>query len=763
MSSSPPLPSTSATNDDEDVLSLLRKHVLDLAPEPSTDQAARDEKFHLLQTKLHTIQHGLVAIEQERKELVDKCRRLESEKAKVRKELENREREIAKLSRRCAEQAEQVKEATLIRREHRDLSSQVQELKHELSLSDVHECGVFKDLKSQLKECQEERDQLQHRLDKLQQDYDKVSDSLQECMQKIANLNGKQQQWQDSQAMHERATNQQRLQHTMVVQRLQRNLTSREAEMERLAQVFKSTQASHERQMEETEGRHQAIVAQLKQETQRLLAEKTQLHQSLQSEFQAKLDRLHAEMKHRDEMIANLENEVEVNLKHLMSTNSSLQRAEEDSRMFLALTADIEALQQEQESLQDQLHDRDTTIAELSAQLIRLEMEQTFGSSEPFSSDPIEAFGSNSETLKHELRDARTTIEQLQDQLDAVQQENQRLTNTFASAREMHCASPAATDAQTEVGSELVVLESQIGELVAEVKMMKTKLALREDEIRELRIVEMPELEEQLVDAKAKLATAEDELNRCRSVLPVPGGSVEHLQVINDLNDEIDKHRELSRSHERQLKEANADVAMLTEQLLVKEKAESKLQRELQQLKAAIKSVRASGDGVASGSADDAHRQVPGSSSIVSGGEDAAHMSSANGEVHRREDHRSLTTFYESFLQKRLQKNSSEEEAARMINGKGTSNGRDDFTQRATDLRDLELKNASLNAKMQRQEPFLQQQLEGSTVLRESSNAFRFGAIAAIPRSGNAGRKFHRPTASEPSFDLAQVHSKQSP
>ena len=746
-----------------DVVSLLHQQVLELVPE---DDESCQEKLQLLQGKLEKIQVGLRAIDQERRELVDKCQRLELEKSRIEQQLQLREREIGTLSKRCAQQTAQVKEATLIRRTHRDLNSKVQELSEELSKSDLQGCHVVKSVKQLLLECQHERDHLKARLGLIQKDYDKVTDSLQDCLQRIATLTTKQKQWEEEKVMNTRAGNQQRLQHSVVVQRLQRTISSKEDEIQRLHQSAKSLQSNHERNIHDLEGRHGATLSEMQQEHQRRHSELTkelQEHILLCQQRDAQVEQLKSEMTHSADLIVTLETEVASTLEKLMSATSTIQKAEEDSAMFHALTCDIESLQQEQERLSERLHERDTNIAELSAEILKLEMEKHLEADraattytqlelarfeidrlkeqvEVTGSEPSQRPSDDDEVLRRNLEQYRIEKQELARALDSKELQLRQATGSMEELQRQ---------LQESVSSKAHHETSEIDKLRAAMKEARTRMALQEDEIRDIRVIELSDLEDKLRLARQEvellsqqLLTARDELKRRNRSSTDDSTRLEHPDVIADLKQtiseltaELERQNVTIRGQERHLKESSADVSILSQQLAVKQQLEDNLRLECRELQSMLDTVQGDCNQLAA-------------------------------ELDTKSCHTTSDLAVEAECA-RMQLEWSEREAV-YLNELNEERSRRELAERdAKEAREvhelLELDVASLKAKIQQHGTAARvESTVDQVVLKERSNtrgSSSTGTTAAATVRRTASRLYraasHRPTLSEPTFAKA--------
>ncbi len=223
---------------------------------------------------------------------------------------------------------------------------------------------------------------------------------------------------------------------------------------------------------------------------------------------------LEAKLVERNMMIECLEKDMEAQMRQLMVTTTRLEELQGDGELVEGLTADIEALELERAALMEDLHEKDMNIAELSAEILKLEIEK-----EIIAQDSVEAKKANAKLLAQEKQHAS----QLKEVLESSAREQQKYSAVVASLQEDlqqkgdHIASLQESLRRAELSlekasdnaklSDQVLNEKDkiIGELRSEVSRqmienrgLASKLAVKEDEIRDLEVVEMYDKNEKI-------------------------------------------------------------------------------------------------------------------------------------------------------------------------------------------------------------------------------------------------------------------------
>ena len=96
----------------------------------------------------------------------------------------------------------------------------------------------------------------------------------------------------------------------------------------------------------------------------------------LRKEFEEELATLERKLRERESTIADLERDMSSQMEKLMASSSSLQLLQDECGLVDSLSTDIEVLEHERTKLMDVLLEKDTNIAELSAEILKLEIEK---------------------------------------------------------------------------------------------------------------------------------------------------------------------------------------------------------------------------------------------------------------------------------------------------------------------------------------------------------------------------------------------------
>ena len=342
-----------------------------------------EENLEELNKKLHQIQIGLLEIEGERSQLVSKVRQLELEKESVTKQLLNREREIESLRKRCMFAAEHSKESSVLRTKNYVLTELVSELKMQLDEKD-NESMIASELKQQLHEIETERDELKERLSVIQVDYASVSDSLAMCIKNVDKLTIEKKEWEDEKLRltqeSEMLLEQQRLDHIQATTELRQELKIRERKVNDLDRLLQDKVGSIQRlrtQLSQVEASQADTLKLMTIEYDRKIQDiQNKVATEVEKKMHAEMLELQAKLSEKSAEIEALRKDVSTHMQELMVATSELQKLEEDSATLDSLFRDVEVLQLERFELSETLHERDTEIAELSAEILKLEIEK---------------------------------------------------------------------------------------------------------------------------------------------------------------------------------------------------------------------------------------------------------------------------------------------------------------------------------------------------------------------------------------------------
>jgi chromosome segregation ATPase len=347
----------------------------------------RDEQLVELNKRLLQIQAGLVEIEGERCHLVSKAKQLEQEKESLKKQLLNREKEIEALQKRCVLAAEQGKESLALRSANHMLSKQVLDLSWKLDdKNDERIC--ISELESQLKETQVNRDALKKQLEDTQKDHIYVCDELAKCMLTVDHLMSEKKEWENEKYRilqdTDKQLEQQRLDHIKATVDLRQELRARELKVQELDQLLREKVGSIQRlrnQLSQVKAGQADTLNQLNVEFDQKIQHiekdlRTKVAGEVQQEMHHEMSALQAKLCEKTSEIESLRADVSTHMQELMVATSEVQKMQEDSEMLECLFRDVEALELERFELSETLHEKDTEIAELSAEILKLEIEK---------------------------------------------------------------------------------------------------------------------------------------------------------------------------------------------------------------------------------------------------------------------------------------------------------------------------------------------------------------------------------------------------
>jgi chromosome segregation ATPase len=278
-------------------------------------------------------------------------------------------------------------------------------------------------------------------------------------------------------------------------------------EKEAVVQNLKSQLSKSQEQLDTKVASFSETVALLNAEHENDIEKLSASHRTEVSMLEAKLIERHM-------MIECLEKDMEAQMRQLMVTTTRLEELQGDGELVEGLTADIEALELERAALMEDFHEKDMNIAELSAEILKLEIEK-----EIIAQDSIESKKANAKLLAQEKQHAS----QLKEVLESSAREQQKFSAVVASLQEDlqqkrdHIVSLQESLRRAELSlekasdntklSDQVLKEKDkiIGELRSEVSKqmienrgLASKLAVKEDEIRDLEVVEMYDKNEKI-------------------------------------------------------------------------------------------------------------------------------------------------------------------------------------------------------------------------------------------------------------------------
>ncbi len=385
------------------------------APHLQLDDSSRREVFDFtlspkefkhvkeLNHKLHEIQTGLLDIEGERQVLVARAQQLEEEKYQLVKHLRLREQEIETLQKRCSLTVEQSKQLVDIVNENHQLVNDLETIKTQRDIGNDEHVVEIMELKVQLQRLEIARRELEQRLEIVQRDYDGVCSSLDQCMTSVDRLSCETKEWEAEQLRilqdHELELEQQRIAHMQATKELREELKAREKKVldlerllqekivsiARLRQQLSTLEASQTDTIKQVSTEHECKIHLNEIERDRLVAHEVEnklqdiVNECREQEISFAHDEmtlLQFKLTEKCAEIETLRNDVSKHMMELMITTGELQKLQEDSVMLDGLFQDVETLEHERYHLTEKLHERDIEIAEMSAEILKFEIER---------------------------------------------------------------------------------------------------------------------------------------------------------------------------------------------------------------------------------------------------------------------------------------------------------------------------------------------------------------------------------------------------
>jgi len=299
----------------------------------------KEDELQTLNTKLWDIQKSLGDIEDERQGLTEKASRLASEKVALQRQLENREKEIMSLSRRCGTQANKMKESTKLRAANADLSRQVDQLKAALKHGE-DKFWNLNVLQAKLKECQESRDDLSERLGRVKNDHDAVAENLRSCLATVNQLTEEKSEWEEERRRLLQRANfeleQQRLEHSQTTSALKQDLSSREEKIREL-EVLLNDKAVFvnelQQQLTDAKERQSEFMQRASDEHGRQLSivrsQQGENFRDLQTQYDESLAQVESQLSEQSQIVLSLEQQVSVRTQDVSVTTDALQELRE--------------------------------------------------------------------------------------------------------------------------------------------------------------------------------------------------------------------------------------------------------------------------------------------------------------------------------------------------------------------------------------------------------------------------------------------------
>jgi chromosome segregation ATPase len=372
-----------------------------------------DVHLQNLNQKLLQIQSGLCEIEKERCNLQHRALRLEEEKGALQTELLHREKEIDMLQKRCHTTDGKILEAIQLRSQNHELSATVLELKAEVKMSNQG-ADTVRDLQRQLRECEGARNDLMQRLQIVKHNHVGVCAELATCLAKVEKMAAERQEWecerQRLQQNMEVQLEQQRIDHVYATTELQEKLIVREKKVQDLDRQLQDKISLVQRlrkQMISLEDNQADAMQRVSAEYEARLQLMTQSDISFTSLPNGEMADVDLQLSDKDAQIEALRNDMATQMQELMTATSELEKLQDDSKLLNSLIEDVEVLEHDCTMLQEILHERDTEIAELSAEILKLEIEKELAGQDTQRvcdlKDGLAAAVAQRESLQHQL------------------------------------------------------------------------------------------------------------------------------------------------------------------------------------------------------------------------------------------------------------------------------------------------------------------------------------------------------------------------
>lgn len=512
------------------------------------DSKSRDDELQSLNKKLESILNGLEDIETERQSLTETNVRLKKDNAKLHAELSLREQEITTLTKRCSSQTEKMKESTLLRSAKISLLKQVETLTAELA---EHKSSQDRadNIQTELKESRKTNNELTESLKEAKIENQKALDSLNHSLQSVGRLTEEKQSWEEerrrlNQRM-ELEVSKQKLQHEQDLIQFKEDLRAKDVRIEHLAQevqaklrlvaslrsdVSNLRKTSQEDTLAATRTHNQKV-------TNLTLNHAAALEQ-MKLDNEKTISQLQDELSEKNSALRLLRKEMSSQMEETMQLSSALEKLNDDRDLANTLAADVEALEGEVSELREGTLERDTAIAELEAEILKLEIEkelllqsnkkavshaQELQSCQVDLKSTINELRGELALTKESLKDAHA--HSTKDRLEAEERLKAHETHSEETISRLRCqlnslnhelnaqVRQLADDVETkdetvetlrrdlrQLGDELLETTQEHSKeskaLRQELQNLKTELALKNDEIRDIRIIEMHEQEE---------------------------------------------------------------------------------------------------------------------------------------------------------------------------------------------------------------------------------------------------------------------------
>jgi hypothetical protein len=506
------------------------------AKNQESEQEEKEVHLKQLNEKLLQIQTGLREIESERQQLIEKAKALEQEKRTLEDQLRLRDKEIQSLTERCSSTADNGKVSTKLPSLWRTFKVR-HDLTYWYQSQQKIDSHVDK-FEAELKISQAARSELETKLASLARDYENVCENLVQCFGNVKRIELEKVAWEDEnrrlQQKVQLELEQQSLCHTKTTLKLKQEVQSRGKKVEELEKILqdkirsilflresmRTLESSHKIAMKNLANKYEVKISEMTkshdfqaQETQSHLQVKCAENEKLRADFSLiskenealrndiimksrTIDNLREEITVKTSEIDSLrkeiflktnENEVfsteiEVlrkelssQMQELMTVTAEHQKRQEECKMVDALVQDVEALEQDRYNLQETLHEKNIAIAELEAEILKLEIEKELA---------LHA-SENVQSLRKQLDEAgecKSNVRRLERKLMEMEKERDRLeTKLHEQASRLHSTESEIANLQADH----VRLKDQVRETQNTLDSSTLVLEQRELELKE--------------------------------------------------------------------------------------------------------------------------------------------------------------------------------------------------------------------------------------------------------------------------------------
>ena len=389
----------------------------------------------------------------------------------------------------------------------------------------------------------------QNALDRLQKDavdaIRSLQASLEEKQERVTELEGSIQEWE------RRYRGQSNVYSRSVAdsKTIQKELTTR---IESLTEEIKyftdenrdKTRANEKLQLDSDVLKQEIVELQSKLEQQKTETGSQRLNsESRVASLEGVIKDLSSKVEEQRLTIESLENALEKAMQDLMVVSGELEMAKADSQLVSCLTADLEALQLENISAEEGLHDKNVQIAELEAEILKLEIENEIERQQNAKAESESA--SRKASHAREVQSLRNYIGELRRDLDQASRQ-------LVDYRRLHSKSQSIVE-QLEEELRLTHESADQNSTTSEV--------LRAQHAKEIqRVKKSYEVERQVLEERVR--TLENDLIRASKAHCSQVKAKDN--VIAKMSQELDDTRE---DKQRRVSDSHAEYALMREQL----------------------------------------------------------------------------------------------------------------------------------------------------------------------------------------------------